>query len=110
MTYISDAQKLAFVREMSEILNNNAAALLAQGYDPAAKVTELQTQGGAAELAEANQQQAQADAKQATINATSSRDTAYNNASATVEIMVGLLGKDNLIVQEIKSLRGEMNR
>lgn len=110
MTYITDAQKLAFVREMSKILNNNGAALVAAGYDPAAKVTELQTQGGAAELNEANQQQAQAAAKQATIDATTSRDVAYNNASATVELMVGLLGKENLIVQEIKAIRGEMNR
>lgn len=110
MANLTDAQKLAFVREVSEILNNNAASLVAAGYDPAAKVTELQTQGGAAELAEANQQQAQADAKQATADANTTRDAAYNNASATVDLMSGVLGKDSRIVHELRGIRGEMNR
>ncbi|MBC8266031.1 MAG: hypothetical protein H8E84_03605 [Flavobacteriales bacterium] len=105
---LTDAQKLAFAREMAEILTNNQAELVAGGYDPAAKITEFCTQSTAAENAEADQQQAQADAKQATMDANDTRDTVYNNASATVELMVGVLGKDNLIVQEIKAIRGEM--
>jgi hypothetical protein len=107
---LTDAQKLAFVREMIEVLNNNTASLVAGGYDPAAKITELTTQAGSAELAEASQQQAQADAKVATQRANDTRDVAYNNASATVEIMAGVLGKTDAIVQEIKSIRQEMNR
>ncbi len=110
MAGLTHAQQLAFAREISEILNNNAADLVAAGFDPALKVVQIQTEAQAAELAEANQQQAQAVAKQATRDAVEAMQTAYKTASASVEIVTGLFGKEHTMVQEIKKVRGEMNR
>ena len=110
MARLTHAQKLAFAREIAEVLINNSADLVAAGYDPANKVAELDTQSVAAERAEADQQQAQANARQATIDATSTMDEVYNNASGAVEVIAGLLGKTHPITLELKKVRGEMNR
>ena len=110
MAGLTHAQQLAFAREMSEILNNNAAELIAAGYDPAPKVLQIKTESEAAELAEANQQQVQAAARQATRDAVEANNTAYNTSSASAEVIKGLFGKDHAMVLEIKRIRGEMNR
>ena len=110
MSSLTHAQKLAFSREIAEVLVNNSVDLTAKGYDPTTKILELGTQSVSAEKAEADQQQAQAAAKQATIDSNSSMDTVYNNASGSVDIIAGILGKDDPIVQELRKIRGEMNR
>lgn len=107
---LTDAQKLAFVREMGEILANNSTELTALGYDPASKITELETQGHDAELAEATQQQKAADSVAATMAAKTMRELAYGNASATVDLMSGVLGKTNPVVRKIRKIRSSMNR
>lgn len=107
---LTDAQKLAFVREMSEILVNNSTELTALGYDPTAKITELSTQGQDAEVAEADQQQKAANSTAATLASRAMRDLAYGNASATVDLMSGVLGKNNAVVKKIRKIRSGMNR
>ena len=110
MSSLTHAQKLAFAREIAEVLANNSTELTAKGYDPTTKITDLGTESVSAEKAEANQQQAQADAIQATINSNASMDVVYNNASGSVDIVAGVLGKDDPIVQKLRKIRGAMNR
>jgi phage-related tail fiber protein len=110
MSTLTHAQKLAFAREIAEVLANNSTELTAKGYDPTTKIADLGTQSVSAEKAEANQAQAQAAAKQATIDSNATMDTVYNNASGSVDIVGGILGKDDPIVQKLRKIRGAMNR
>lgn len=110
MTSLSHAQKLAFAREIAEVLANNSTELTAKGYDPTTKIADLGTESVTAEKAEANQKQVQAAAMQATLDSNDSMDTVYNNASGSVDIVGGILGKDDPIVQKLRKIRGAMNR
>ena len=50
-----------------------------------------------AEKDEADQQQVLAASRQATITANTSMDKVYNNASASVDVIAGLIGKKTLL-------------
>ena len=74
-------------------------------YDPAAKITQLRTEIGTTDEKEAQQREAAAKAKDATKKANDAMNIAYTDASATVELLAGLLGKDNNLVIEMRKLR-----
>ena len=97
MSRLTLAQKLAFAREIAEVLNNNKAGLVTAGYDPTQKIEELGAESKIAEKDEADQQQVLAASRQATITANTSKDKVYNNASASVDVIAGLIGKKTLL-------------
>gem|GEM_PF-733464 len=105
MSGLSESKKRDFVSQLITILGQNAPLLTAKGYDPATKITELQTELTAADEAEGRQTEAKAAAKAATSLAQETLSTAYDDGSATVELIVGLLGKKDPLVEEIKKLR-----
>ena len=105
---ITHAQKLAFAKTMIEILENNKEKLQEKGVDVEGRIKELRQQVDNAAKAEADQQQEQSEARGATTEANETLDAAYNNASASVELIVGALGKDDPLVLEIKNIRDEM--
>jgi len=105
MGSFSHAEKRNFAKQLVTILEQNGNLLQEKGFDPSAKIEELKNLIEDAEQAEAYQQKMQAQSKDATQKALESMDAAYNNASNTVEIMHGLLGKENTIVQELRMLR-----
>ena len=110
MSRLTHAQKLAFAREIAEVLNNNKAGLVTAGYDPTQKIEELGAESKIAEKDDADQQQVLAASRQATITANTSMDKVYNNASASVDVIAGLIGKTNPITHELRKIRGKMNR
>ena len=87
------------------ILEQNAQLFIAKGYDPNAKIAELKEQISQSDQAEGQQREAAAKAKDATQKAYDKLMKAYTNASATVDLVSGLLGKNDNLLIEIKKLR-----
>ena len=105
MSGLNDSKRRDFVAQFVVILEQNAQLFTAKGYDPTAKIAELKEQIVQSDQAEGQQREAMAKAKDATQKAYEKLMKAYTNASATVDLVGGLLGKkDNLLI-EIKKLR-----
>ena len=105
MAKMNESGKRDFVQQMITILQQNTTLLTDAGFDPTAKVTQLQTELTAADDAEGRQTDAKAAAKIATREATQTLKTAYKDGSATVEIVAAYLGEDHPLVQELRKLR-----
>lgn len=105
MATLTESKKRDFVSQMITLLEQNTALFNDKGYNPENKITELKTQLTEADDAEARQVEAMAAAKDATKLSQESLDTAYRNGSATVDLISGLLGKDDNLLLEIKKLR-----
>lgn len=102
---MSESKKRDFVSQLIILLEQNTSKLTEKGYDPANKIAQLQQEITTADEAEARQAEAQAAAKDATKLAQSTLDVAYRDASATVDLVSGLLGKDNNLLGEIRKMR-----
>ena len=105
MAKMTESGKRDFVSQMITILQQNTTLLTDSGFDPTAKITQLQTELSAADEAEGRQIDAKAAAKAATKEASQTLKTAYDDGSASVEIIAGFLGKDHPLVQELRKLR-----
>lgn len=79
MGNLTESKKRDFVKQMIVLMTNNAQVLTDAGYDPTAKVTELQGQSDAAGQAEVAQQEAMAKYKEATTASQEALDAAYRN-------------------------------
>jgi hypothetical protein len=105
MAGLNEAKRRDFISQFIVILEQNAQLLTDKGFDPAAKTDQLKQELTAAEVAEARQSEAAAAAKNATKLAQDTLIVAYTNASATVDLLSGLLGKNDNLVKEIKKMR-----
>lgn len=105
MSGLTDSKRRDFIAQFLVILEQNAALITQKGYDPTAKIAELKEEMTQSDQAEGQQREAVAKAKDATRKAQEKLLKAYTNASASVDLVAGLLGKkDNLLI-EIKKLR-----
>lgn len=105
MSKQNESAKRDFVTQVAIIMGNNAQLLIDKKYDPVNKIAELEQQGKDADDAEAKQTDADKAAKDATELSNTTLGVAYDNASATVELMAGLLGKNHNLVLELRKLR-----
>jgi hypothetical protein len=105
MTGLGESKKRDFISQLIVILEQNTQLFDDKGFDVAAKISQLKTELEAAETAEGRQTETSAAAKAATIEAQETLRTAYEDGSAAVELIVGILGKKDPLVQEIKKLR-----
>lgn len=105
MAKMNESGKRDFVSQMITIMQQNTTLLTDNGFDPAAKIAQLQEELVAADDAEGHQIEVKAASKAATKVAQETLKTAYNDGSATVEIIAGFLGKNDPLVQELRKLR-----
>lgn len=105
MANLTESKKRDFVSQLTVLLEKNTQLLTDKGYDPTAKITQLKTELTAADEAEVDQMEAKAAAKDATRVARETLAVAYTDASATVDLISGLLGKTDNLLLEIKKLR-----
>ncbi|QIA06466.1 hypothetical protein [Draconibacterium halophilum] len=105
MANLTESKKRDFVSQLIVILQQNTSLLTDKGFDPTAKITQLETELTTADDAEGKQLEAAAAAKDATKLANETLDVAYTDGSATVDLITGLLGKKDNLVLEIKKLR-----
>ena len=110
MSGLSHAQKLAFVREVLELLKMEQSNLLEKGVDVSQRIATLENESSLAEGAEAEQQKASSASKDATRKALTSIRTAYRDASDAVDQVAGTLGKNSELVKTIRGIRDSMNK
>ena len=102
---LKESEKRDFITQLIVIMEQNGELLAGKGYDPINKITQLKEELAITDQAEAQQSLAKATAKNATKAATNALNVAYTDASATVDLVSGLLGKDDNLLIEIKKLR-----
>ena len=102
---MKESTKRDFVTQVIELLQDEAEVLASKGYTADNRISELNTSKQACDLAELEQQKAHAAAKEATKAANESLDVAYRQASETIDLLSGLLGKDNEIVKKMRKFR-----
>jgi len=105
MGNLTESKKRDFVTQLTGLLEQNTQLLTDKGYDPTAKIAQLRAEITAADTAEVKQMEAKAAAKNATKLTLETLNTAYTDASATVDLISGLLGKNDNLLLEIKKLR-----
>jgi hypothetical protein len=102
---LNESKKRDFVTQLIVIMEQNAELLTSKGYEPRAKIAQLQAEIDATDQAEGRQREAAAAAKNATQVALDTLNVAYADASAAVDSISGCLGKKDNLVIEIKKLR-----
>ena len=102
---LNESKKRDFVTQLVVIMEQNGKLLGDKGYDPTAKIKQLKEEITTVDQAEGRQREAVAAAKNATQHAQESLNIAYTDASATVDLISGLLGKNDNLLLEIKKLR-----
>ncbi len=105
MGNLSDPRKRDFIDQVLLAMENQTVVLTDAGFDPTTKIAGLKLKADDADNAEVKQQESMASAKHATQLAQDSLSAAYAEASATVELITGLLGKDHNLVKEIRKMR-----
>ena len=105
MPYDTEEERRDFARQMVNLLKTNAEELTSLGYDPAGKIEELSKLHETAEQDEAAQRNAEAAYRTATKTSQQSTEAAYKGASATVDLVVGLVGKDHELAKAMRSMR-----
>ncbi|KJF44292.1 hypothetical protein [Draconibacterium sediminis] len=101
----NEKEKRDYVTQVYVITEQNTSRLTDVGFDPANRLTQLQTKRDEANSAEGRQKEIQAEAMAATKVANEKLDDAYKDASAVVSLIEGLLGKDDPLVHKLRTLR-----
>ena len=105
MATLNEKESRDFVSQVIVMVDQNASLLSDAGYDPSTRSTELKAKLQTADDAEGEQQKVQAAALDATKRANATLTLAYDDASAFVSLIEGLLGKDNSLVHKLRQLR-----
>lgn len=105
MSKQNEAGKRDFVSQVISLSTESAELLIAKGFDPAAKIELLTNKKQIADKAETAQQEAAAAAKVATKVSNEKLDEAYREASNQVDLISGLLGKENELVKKMRKFR-----
>lgn len=105
MGSLSDAKKRDFVTQIISLTSENVERLNAKGFNPGNAIEELSAKKKLADKAENAQQESIAATKAATTLAQDSLDEAYRAASNQVDLISGLLGKEDELVKQMRKFR-----
>ena len=105
MGALNEARSRDFVAQIISLLNEESAQLIEKGFDPVKKQKDLVNKSEAADKAETEQQVIAAKAKEATALSQKRLDEASREASNLVDVISGLLGKDNELVKKMRKFR-----
>jgi len=108
MPGLTESEKRAFAHLVAEILADNLARLRELGYDGSARLNELRTKERIAQEKEAAQLAARVALERSTAESVKATDEAYRLASDTVELIVGLVGKNDPLAHRLRNLRDEL--
>jgi streptomycin 6-kinase len=102
---LNESKKRDFIAMLIVIMEQNAGLLAEKGYDPTNVIAQLKEELAITDQKEARQRETVVAAKNATQEALEALNVSYKKASATVDLISGLLGKDDNLLKEIKKLR-----
>ena len=109
MAKLTEADQRAFSHQVLEILKKNSARLSAAGFETSGRVVAVEAKTHTADIDEAGQTQAKEALLRATATSTTSTTEAYDLASASVNLIEGILGKDDPLVKVLRGLRPAMH-
>jgi hypothetical protein len=109
MAKLTEADQRAFSHQVLEVLRQNSAKLSVAGFDTSGRAAALEAKTDEAEVKEAEQLQAKEALLRATAASTTSTQEAYDLASASVNLIEGILGKDDALVKLLRGLRPAMH-
>ena len=101
----TEKEKRNFVDHIIATTENESELLRQAGFDPAKRLEELRSKSTLSKETEVAQQKAQAIALDATKASNNALKDAYDDASSFVNLIEGLLGKDNSLVHKLHKLR-----
>ncbi|WP_163718117.1 hypothetical protein [Mangrovibacterium lignilyticum] len=105
MANLNEKEKRDFIIHVKKTIEDESAALIAAGFDPVDRISQLGTESDTSVDAEVAQQKAQAAALKATKVSNEALKVAYDDASSLVNLVEGLLGKDNELVHKLRQFR-----
>ena len=108
MAALTEDQKRGFGRRVLEIMKDNIARLSAAGFDPISRIIDLSVKAYRADDKEAAQFAAQTAAEKATKESQVATVEFYKLASDSVELVVGLVGKDDELSKNLREIRDSM--
>ena len=105
-------EKIGIVNELVSYMQNtdNAAALTAKNFDPAPHVARLQ--GKLKTLGDLSSQQKllEVQKQNKTAEAQAAGNDVYNDASGTLDAMMGLLGKNSTEARKLQAIRSRVRK
>ena len=110
MPKLTENEKRAFTRQLLEVLRNNATRLTGLGFSATNRITLLETRADEADVKEAAQRAAEETSLRATRESQEATDVAYDVASQTVELIIGLVGKKDELATVLRGIRGGMSQ
>jgi len=102
---MTEAEKRDFIAQMISLVQEAQDTLQDKGFNPADRLDGLKVKKQDADSAEIAQQQAAAEAQEATTRANQTLADAYKDGSDFADLISGLLGKDNELVKKMRKFR-----
>ncbi len=110
MSDFTDAQEKDYTRQITGILKEYKAEMIAKDTDPTQRITTLENGATATDDAEAAEVKAEAAKVAAIALTTSRREANYKLAQASVGLIEGALGKDHPAAGRARGIRGSMSQ
>lgn len=107
---LTETSKREFAKRILNVLVSHADTARTAGVDASVKAAKLNALIDEAFAAEDAQIRIAAESLQATQRSRTTMEAAYAEASAAVELIVGSLGKKDMLSHRLKKLREEMSR
>jgi hypothetical protein len=109
MSDFTDSQEKDYTRQITGILKEYKAELIAASTDPTQRITDLENGSKATDEAEAAEVKAEAAKVAAIALTTSRREENYKRAQASVGLIEGALGKDHPAALRARGIRSSMS-
>jgi hypothetical protein len=109
MSEFTDAQEKDYTRQITGILKEYKAEMIAKDTDPTQRITTLENGSMATDHAEAAEVKVEAAKLAAIALTTSLRENNYTLAQASVGLIEGALGKDHPGAARARGIRSSMN-
>jgi hypothetical protein len=108
MSDLNDPLKESYIGKVGNALTPYADELKAGGFDASALITQLTGAGKVIEAADKVRQDAEKAATTAIINEHTIRENFYTQATGTVSLVEGVLGKDHALTVKLRGLRADL--
>lgn len=109
MSVFTDAQEKDYTRQITGILKEYKAEMIAKDTDPTQRITNLENGASATDEAEAAEVKAEAAKIAAIALTTTLRENNYKLAQASVGLIEGALGKDHPAAERARGIRSSMS-
>jgi len=108
MSDLNDPLKESYIGKVGNALTPYADELKAGGYDATALITQLTGAGKVIETADKARKDAEKAVAAAVINEHTTRENFYTQATGTVSLVEGVLGKDHALTVKLRGLRSDL--